>query len=312
MDNVDLREYDLYGILGIKSDASIREIKHAYRKKIKKIHPDKVGNNSYNNSVALLNRIYNILSDSDNRKVYDNHNSSFDELKNNSRNYKQERKQEDINESNFNEKFDQNKTLDPTDIGYGEYGKDLKPRTSSTCYIQPKKPKKIIKDFNIDKFNRIFEYYNKNSEEPQEVKESETSLVGVSSISSYNGLMIVGYTQDDFSGDFYSDYKTGFKKSHKNPKKISNKIDYKTKKEKKLTQTDFNNKLIKVSNSRIKIEPKQTGEDYDKQKKKKEKKEIKKNKKIIQKYAQCYPQELIEQAMNSQLETSNARKPSFL
>ena len=60
---------DHYSILGISKIASKNEIKTAYRKKTKILHPDKGGNQD---QFVELNNSYNILIDDIKRKTYDN------------------------------------------------------------------------------------------------------------------------------------------------------------------------------------------------------------------------------------------------
>ena len=41
MSKIDVTKLDLYGLFEVSPDASIQEIKTAYRKKALKVHPDK-------------------------------------------------------------------------------------------------------------------------------------------------------------------------------------------------------------------------------------------------------------------------------
>ena len=59
---------NLYHILKIKKTASPEEIKKAYYKMAKKLHPDKDGDNE---QMALVNKAYETLSDQEKRKYYD-------------------------------------------------------------------------------------------------------------------------------------------------------------------------------------------------------------------------------------------------
>lgn len=59
---------NLYKILGIKSTASLEQIKKAYRKKVKKHHPDIGGDPEL---FKQIQEAYDILSDSEKKKVYD-------------------------------------------------------------------------------------------------------------------------------------------------------------------------------------------------------------------------------------------------
>lgn len=63
-----------YRLLNIASNASINEIKLAYRTKVKELHPDKNRNFDTTKEFQQLNEAYEILSDEIKRKDYD---SSF-------------------------------------------------------------------------------------------------------------------------------------------------------------------------------------------------------------------------------------------
>lgn len=62
---------DYYAVLGIASDASLDNIKAAYRRLASQLHPDK---NASIEAPAMFRRVqeaYETLSDRDKRKVYD-------------------------------------------------------------------------------------------------------------------------------------------------------------------------------------------------------------------------------------------------
>lgn len=63
---------DLYDILGLKKNASEKEIKSAYRKLAKKYHPDtNPGDKAAEQKFKEVTESYNILSDAEKRKLYD-------------------------------------------------------------------------------------------------------------------------------------------------------------------------------------------------------------------------------------------------
>ncbi|XP_057304125.1 dnaJ homolog subfamily B member 11-like isoform X2 [Hydractinia symbiolongicarpus] len=65
---------DFYKILGVKRDASLREIKKAYRKLAMKWHPDKnTDDPQAQEKFQDLGAAYEVLSDTDKRKTYDQH-----------------------------------------------------------------------------------------------------------------------------------------------------------------------------------------------------------------------------------------------
>ena len=63
---------DLYSQLGVKRDAGEAEIKKAYRKLAKELHPDKnKGNPNASERFSKVTRAYDILTDKDKRARYD-------------------------------------------------------------------------------------------------------------------------------------------------------------------------------------------------------------------------------------------------
>jgi DnaJ-class molecular chaperone len=61
---------DYYAILGVSENASIDEIKKAYRRLAKQYHPDKAGP-EYQEKFKEINEAYEVLSDPEKRKQYD-------------------------------------------------------------------------------------------------------------------------------------------------------------------------------------------------------------------------------------------------
>ena len=63
---------DYYAVLGVKSDASAKEIKQAYRKLAQKYHPDKnSGDSEAETRFKQVNEAYEVLGDTEQRKEYD-------------------------------------------------------------------------------------------------------------------------------------------------------------------------------------------------------------------------------------------------
>jgi len=75
--NFDTLKYNLYDILGVKSDASKKKIKKAFRTLILKFHPDKnnIDDEDIYNHLTLANEI---LTDENLKNKYDNWLKSFD------------------------------------------------------------------------------------------------------------------------------------------------------------------------------------------------------------------------------------------
>lgn len=72
---------DYYDILGISKSASADEIKRAYRKLALKYHPDRNGNKSpeAEKKFKEVNEAYQVLSDANKRKQYDQFGRTFDQ-----------------------------------------------------------------------------------------------------------------------------------------------------------------------------------------------------------------------------------------
>lgn len=63
---------DFYAILGVKKSATLNEIKKAYRKQAKELHPDKNKDDpDASTKFQDLGAAYEVLSDEDKRKKYD-------------------------------------------------------------------------------------------------------------------------------------------------------------------------------------------------------------------------------------------------
>ena len=63
---------DYYDILGVKRDASVEELKKAFRKGARKYHPDvNPGDKESEAKFKEVNEAYSVLSDPEKRKTYD-------------------------------------------------------------------------------------------------------------------------------------------------------------------------------------------------------------------------------------------------
>jgi hypothetical protein len=63
--------YDYYKILDIPRDATLEDIKHAYRNKAKLVHPDVNNSPKANEVFAVVNEAYEVLTDERKRYLHD-------------------------------------------------------------------------------------------------------------------------------------------------------------------------------------------------------------------------------------------------
>src|SRR4051794_38746525 len=70
---------DYYSTLGVSKTASEKEIRSAYRKLARKLHPD-VNPNDKSSEARFkeVNAAYDVLSDADKRKKYDRHGDNWE------------------------------------------------------------------------------------------------------------------------------------------------------------------------------------------------------------------------------------------
>src|SRR5919205_1087827 len=70
---------DFYTVLGVKRDASEKEIRSAYRKLARKYHPDvNPGDKAAEASFKEINAAYEVLKDPDTRKKYDKYGDKWE------------------------------------------------------------------------------------------------------------------------------------------------------------------------------------------------------------------------------------------
>ena len=74
-----VKDLAYYAMLDVETNANVKEIKRAYHRKARAIHPDKnLGNQSATDEFRILNAAYLTLSDTDKRIAYDRWGRSFD------------------------------------------------------------------------------------------------------------------------------------------------------------------------------------------------------------------------------------------
>ncbi|GKY97602.1 hypothetical protein MPSEU_000718600 [Mayamaea pseudoterrestris] len=64
---------DFYKLLGVSKDATVKEIKKAYRQKSLEFHPDKNKDENAAETFSQIARAYEVLSDDEKRKIYNRH-----------------------------------------------------------------------------------------------------------------------------------------------------------------------------------------------------------------------------------------------
>ena len=72
-----MTDVDYYGVLGVATTASLREIRKAYKAHVRRVHPDKRGEAATFNAVQMA---YEILSDPQQREIYDSERKTDGEL----------------------------------------------------------------------------------------------------------------------------------------------------------------------------------------------------------------------------------------
>ena len=65
------QELDFYTLLGVPRNASVEEVRRAYREAALRLHPDKNTGPGDTELFLKVNKAYEILSDLDQRTVYD-------------------------------------------------------------------------------------------------------------------------------------------------------------------------------------------------------------------------------------------------
>lgn len=245
---IDNVSYDPYFFLGVTPDDSLEHITKIYKRKAKLIHPDKLSKEDKKSKRKVEERIkhFKILVscfeyiDSKKRSFTNQHRRKNKDLE-----YVQ---RDDINLpltnfdnqnslESFNDSFERLKVTNPNDFGYEVSGRLEKVEDYENFGYKPTKI--FSKNFNPTEFNKAFEYRQKQFESEKNFEDSQviihktsdgfngynsTNLGNCASVSSFNGLLIVG---DNFGqsgigyNDInYSDYKQSFEGPRNSDKKI--------------------------------------------------------------------------------------------
>lgn len=234
-------EYDPYFMLGVVPEDSESFITKMFRKKAKMWHPDKIKFKDPS-KVEKAQIYFKILVE------------SYEYILNKKRSIQHSKKREHINVSKhstlktknidnieeldtFNKEFEKMNIQNPNDYGY-----DTERISNLEEYEQFNyKPYKLFetKHFNINDFNRAFEYqqelYDTNNEVAVYHKTTDGfngynsgDLNGVANISSYNGIMIIGDNYGKEGLGYYDTNYSDYKKTFEGPKNPQTKINVPT------------------------------------------------------------------------------------
>lgn len=122
-----------YDILGVKTDATQAEIRQAYKKLIKKYHPDVyTGNKQKAEELSIqINEAYDVLSNSDSRREYDNMLNSENEIDNytDTADYSSDSNSNRTNSSTYNNEYYYNQTYNDKTNKYNPYSYENYHRT---------------------------------------------------------------------------------------------------------------------------------------------------------------------------------------
>ena len=195
-----------YKVLEISKNASMNEIKAAYKRKAKVYHPDRMGGN--NQQFQLLTMAYMAILEKYKRQQQD---KQFMTLKEESQQQlrqqnKVQRKNVNMKGNNFNIKmfnkiYDENKLHDPSDEGYGKW-------MAETEYDSDTTPKLFSNEFNLNVFNNTFnDHKEQTSQEIIKYQEPQPMLSVKQNYQELGGGNTGDYSNSARSKMGYTDYK---------------------------------------------------------------------------------------------------------
>lgn len=353
---IDNVVYDVYFILGVTSDDTIEHITKEFKKKAKILHPDKMSLQDRNDPKKLSKRSkqFKVLTEcfafiSDKKKSYNySKNKTQFEIINNTdllpqvfHNGEGHTRISNPIIDKFNDEFSRLKVETPNDFGYTA---ERMPELSSTNFEKLKsqyqtetfKPVQLYSDKKFDQkdFNKTFEYHQSQYESSKDTalihKTSdgfnaynsgflnESGDLGCASVSSFNGVMIVGdnfgETGVGYNDSNYSDYKMSFS-SQKNPEaKIAVPNDFKQKinKDTPLTQKEIDTQIRLRKNDNFESSSGPSKNNYKKQEelllqnqKLNKEQKTKEDRDFILKYQHMFDKQTIQDAINKKLITND-------
>lgn len=342
---IDNIVYDVYFILGVTSDDTIEHITKEYKKKAKILHPDKMSIQDRNDHKKLakrtkqfkvLSECFSFISDKKQSYNYSNKKTQIDIVNNTNL------IQQDFSNNNeldtFNNEFSRLKVQTPNDFGYTT---ERMPELSSTNFEKLKsqyqsetfKPVQLYnnKKFDQNDFNKTFEYhqsqYESNTSTALIHKTSDgfnaynsgflsgSGDLGCASVSSFNGIMIVGDNFGEsgigYNDTSYSDYKMSFS-SQRNPEsKIAVPNDFKQKinKDVPLTQNEIDRQIRlrkknNFDNNTSGLSKKQQEELLLQNQKLMKEQKAQEDRDFILKYQHMFDSQTIQDAINKKLVTN--------
>lgn len=340
--HINIIDIDPYFFLGVTPTDDINFVTKMFRKKAKKLHPDKnyfSTEDEKNNSreqFQLLIQCYEYILSNHNRTDSFDLKQSFNKQSNQYSQYSSSPTNTQVKKQKvlFDELSESISKVSLNSFGYGSVSK-----LESKDDYDTLKPKihKVFNDksFDVTTFNNVFEYQKKKSKKNKQSNHSglihrtsdgffgynSGNLSDYSIVHSYNGLLLVGDDLGEsgkgYFSDNYSDYKQSFESS-KNPlnlptkseltqalKQNSNKDMYsKSNKKSYLNYKDCYSELTNQLSNQNKMSFVDSNTYFEQKKRFDLLQSIENDKKFVNKYVHLYPKQTIESANKNLLKTS--------